>query len=65
MLKKWKNKKIIERNAADIVRFSHLLSKASPVAVIEFSSKDELHFGDGRDIAPEGRFRERFFHGLK
>ena len=62
MLKNWKNRRIIERNRADFIRFGEMRAMASPAPFTGLSSSDDVFIGPSSENAPtvksEGGFSE-------
>ena len=62
MLKNWKNRRIIERNRADFIRFGQMRAMASPTPFMGLLSSDDVFIGPRSEIASavksEGGFSE-------
>ena len=62
MLKTWRNRRIIERNRADFIRFGQMRASASPVRFTGLLSSDDVFIGPSSEIPatakPEGGFSE-------
>ena len=62
MLRKWLDKRIIERNRRDFLRFGMMRARASPAPFTGLSSSDDVFIGPRSEIASavnsEGGFSE-------
>lgn len=62
MLRKWLDRRIIERNRRDFLRFGMMRARASPAPFNGLSSSDDVFIGPSSENAPtvksEGGFSE-------
>ena len=63
MLRKWLDRRIIERNRRDFLRFGMMRARASPAPFNGLSSSDDVFIGPSSENAPTAKSESGFSEG--